>query len=324
MSLLIIILAVFVILTFVVGVSFLFGGYCVLPDNSKLAPLPEFQKAQADLKLANAEMEKLRQQANTLAVELDGMKDKCHWAEENVKNLEALSKQGSQAQMRIDQLEKDLSFLSQKADSQAQEAIDVITRLAAEGEALQNAFSQNNNAAKTEDLNNLTDENQKLKIQVEGYAGKVKDLEVLAASCAEDKSKLLAVEDQLKEIRVRSEEQIVQANAALVKFNSDIELLNTQITEKDERIKKFSQELLASRQEAALFLKGIDDLKAVQKTVSISHSEDLDKQLEQLQAANQHLRDKEKMLTFKLAQARAQAMSFERICEEFKCQVGGR
>lgn len=49
--------------------------------------------------------------------------------------------------------------------------------------------------------------------------------------------------------------------------------------------------------------------------MSISHSEDLDKQLEQLQAANQHLRDKEKMLTFKLAQARAQAMSFERICE---------
>lgn len=67
---------------------------------------------------------------------------------------------------------------------------------------------------------------------------------------------MLAVEDQLKEIRVRSEEQIVQANAALVKFNSDIELLDAQITEKDERIKKFSQELLASRQEAALFFKG--------------------------------------------------------------------
>lgn len=102
------------------------------------------------------------------------MKDKCHWAEENVKNLEALSKQGSQAQMRIDQLEKDLSFLSQKADSQAQEAIDVITRLAAEGEALQNAFSQNNNAAKTEDLNNLTDENQKLKIRSKDMPVKLK------------------------------------------------------------------------------------------------------------------------------------------------------
>lgn len=309
MSLLVIILSVFVILSFVLGVAFLFGGYSSLPDSAKLAPLEEFQKAQADLKLANTEKEQLRQQANTLAVQLDEMKGKFSWAEENIKKLEATSKDAAEVQLRFAQLEKDLNFLSQKADGQAVEAIEVITRLAAESESLQNTLAQKQDTVKTDELNNLTDENQKLKIQIDGYASKLKEFELIAQSAQETTGMLAAAEDELKKVRLQNEEQIVAANSALVKLNSDMQLLSQEISQKDEAIRKFTQELLISRQETS------------QQTLNLAQVQDLQKQLEQFQHVNQHLRDKEKLLTLKLVQARAQALSFEKICEEFKYQV---
>lgn len=312
MSPAILILCLFIVFTFVVGVSLLFRGCFILPDSAKIAPASDLQKAQEDLKLANAETEKLRAQANTLAVQLEEMKGKLTWAEENVKALEEALKETEQTQSRLEQLEKDLTFLSQKADSQASGAIEVITSLAAERESLQNA------PVKTEDLNNLTDENQKLKIQIDGYASKVKEMEAVVAASKEADVKLASVQQELKKVRLENEEKIVQANAALVKLNSEIELLNAQITEKDERIKKFAQDLLVSRQETAVVQKQIDELKSTQQLPGISQGEDLQKQIDQLKAVNQHLQDKEKILIFKLAQARAQALSFEKICEEFK------
>lgn len=315
MSPAILILCLFIVFTFVVGVSLLFRGYFILPDSAKIAPASDLQKAQEDLKLANAETEKLRAQANTLAVQLEEMKGKLTWAEENVKALEEALKETEQTQSRLEQLEKDLTFLSQKADSQASGAIEVITSLAAERESLQNA------PVKTEDLNNLTDENQKLKIQIDGYASKVKEMEAVVAASKEADVKLASVQQELKKVRLENEEKIVQANAALVKLNSEIELLNAQITEKDERIKKFAQDLLMSRQETAVVQKQIEEFKSTQQLTSVAQGEDLQKQIEHLQAVNQHLQDKEKILIFKLAQARAQALSFEKVCEEFKYTV---
>ncbi len=320
MSPAILVFCLFIVFTFVVGVSLLFRGCFMLPDSAKLASSSDLQKAQADLKLANAETEKLRGQANTLAVQLEEMKGKLSWAEENVKALEEALKDGEQVQSRLEQLEKDLTFLSQKADSQANGAIEVITSLAAERESLQNAVSQNA-TVKTEDFNNLTDENQKLKIQIDGYTSKVKEMEALLAASKEADVKLASVQEELKKVRLENEEKIVQANAALVKLNSEIELLNAQITEKDERIKKFSQDLLMSRQETAVVQKQIEEFKSTQQLTSVAQGEDLQKQIEQLKVVNQHLQNKEKILIFKLAQARAQALSFEKICEEFKHAV---
>ncbi len=217
-----------------------------------------------------------------------------------------MSKDAAEVQLRFAQLEKDLNFLSQKADGQAVQAIEVITRLAAETESLQNAFAQKQDTVKTDELNNLTDENQKLKIQIDGYASKLKELEVIAQSAQETTSLLSATQEELKRVRLQNEEQIVAANSALVKLNSDMQLLSQEISQKDESIRKFTQELLVSRQETA------------QQAVNVAQIQDLQKQLEQFQEVNQHLRDKEKLLTFKLVQARAQALSFEKICEEFK------
>ena len=320
MSPAILIFCLFIVFTFVVGVSLLFRGCFILPDSAKVAPASDFQKAQNDLKLANTETEKLRGQANTLAVQLEEMKGKLNWAEENVKALEEALKETEQGQSRLEQLEKDLAFLSQKADSQASGAIEVITSLAAERESLQNMISQNA-TVKTEDFNNLTDENQKLKIQMEGYASKVKEIEAALASGKEADAKLVSVQQELKQVRLENEEKIVQANAALVKLNSEVEQLNMQIADKDGRIKKFAEDLLMSRQEAAVFQKQIEELKVTQPVASVAQGEDLQKQVEHLQAMNQHLQDKEKILIFKLAQARAQALSFEKICEEFKYTV---
>ncbi len=400
---LIIFLVIFIILTFVVGASFLFRGYTNLPAIGTLAPAEELEKVQTDLRLANGERENLRSQANTLAVQLEEMKSKVAWAEGNVKSLEETLSRGSQVQARLEQLEKDLNFLSQKADSQAREAVEVISRLATENEGLQSSIPKV--STDFQDPNVLTDENQKLKIQIEGYLNKVKELEAvvqatqdavaksagigvssaqlteentglkrnlfeleekikaaqaeaekLRAEQAQDllelqnkisqldeENKILrekpasavdsatvqspAVEEELKRVRLQNEERIVYANAALVKLNSDLELLNVQITEKDAKTKKLTEELRDSRQEMAMLLREISELKTAQKLVSVPEpvdTVDLQKRLEELQAANQHLRDKEKILTYKLVLSRAQAMGLEKMCEEFKYQVESR
>ncbi|MCB9771263.1 MAG: hypothetical protein H6754_01740 [Candidatus Omnitrophica bacterium] len=299
MSALILIIAFFVILTFVIGASLLFRGYENIASG-EIAPAGELKKTQADLKLSKDETEKLRVQANSLAVGLEEMKSKLAWAQGNVKTLEETIGKAAETQARLNQIEMDLNFLSQKADSQAREAIDVITRLAAERDALQKTITEKTATTNTAQVTQLTDENSKLKIQIDGYASKVKDLEAVVKSAQDAASQVAVAEEELKKVRLQNEERVVQANAALVKINSEVELLNSQIMEKDQRIKKFTEEAF-----------------------SIKDKEDLQKRLDDMQAANQHLRDKEKVLTYKLAQSRAQAMTLEKICEEFKQQVGG-
>lgn len=401
----IIFIALFVIVTFVIGVSFLFRGYLTLPSAEKFVSIAELEKAQSELKLANGEMEKLRTQSNALAVQLDAANGKLTWALDNVKTLEETLSKGSQLQPRLDQLEQDLTFLSQKADVQAQEAIDVITRLAAENESLQHAVEIPPVVENSDELAKLTDENQKLKIQVEGYASKVKELEtaveslrqietqmtelnqVRAAFTEENlvlKKNLTELEEQIKTahsyaddlkaehsqnklelqnkitqldtdnlalkqalaepnthisqeemdlLRAQHEERIVQANAALVKLNTDIELLNARLADKDASLKKVTEDLLASRQEVALSLREIVDLKtALPKEVAVSEimdgrlplvlqeRDDLQKSLQALQTVHENLRLKEKIMMQKLIQSRAQAMSLEKICEDFKYQ----
>ncbi|MCC6758168.1 MAG: hypothetical protein IT395_00895 [Candidatus Omnitrophica bacterium] len=394
------IVAFFVILAFVVGASLLFRGFSKLPDAEMIAPVSELEKAQTDLKAASAETEKVRAQANTLAVQLEEMKGKVAWAEGNVKSLEETLRKSSEAQSRIDQLEKDLSFLSQKADSQARESIDVITRLAAETEVLK---LQTAAPAASEDSSALKDENQKLQIQVDGYASKVKDLEAAVAAAQEAGTKyadvtktntqlteenavlkknlaeldekikaakteaeqfkaqheqvvkelqakiaqleterqsavvpapqpvesavnVATIEEELQRVRAQSEEKIVQANGALVRLNAEMETLNGQLAEKDERLKKLTEDLFSTRQELAGSLRAVNDLKqskgvAPAPLADDAEKADLQKRLDELSAAHQHLKDKEKVLSYKLTQSRAQALSLERLCDELKEQV---
>ena len=394
---LILIVALLVILAFVVGAAMLFRGFTKLPDAGQTASATELEKTQSDLKAANAETEKLRAQANTLAVQLEEMKGKVTWAEGNVKSLEETLRKSNEAQSRVEQLEKDLQFLSQKADSQAREAIDVITRLAAETEVLK---LQSTAPTPVVDESALKDENQKLQIQVDGYASKVKDLEAAVAAAqdagakyadvtkanaqfveenavlkknlseleekiraaqseadefkvqheqalkelqakitqletehqalpmpsAEPAVNAAAIEEELRRVRLQSEEKIVQANAALVRLNAEMETLMSQLTEKDERLKKLTDDLFSTREELAGSLRAINELKQSRGAVVAPLAEDaikpeLQKRLDELLAANQQLKDKEKILTYKLTQSRAQALSLERLCDELKEQV---
>lgn len=374
-------IALFVIITFVIGVSFLFRGYLTLPSAEKFVPIGELEKLQSDLKLANGEMEKLRTRSNALAVHLDEANGKLTWALGNVKTLEETLSKGSQLQPRLDQLEQDLNFLSQKADAQAQEAFDVITRLAAENESLHHEIELPAVAAHADELAKLTDENQKFKIQVEGYARKVKELETAVESAQQASEQLTQVnqahavlaeenlflkknfadlEEQIKVaqsyaddlkaeysqnvlelqnkitqldadnvalkqvaeqsitrisqeevnlLRAQHEERIIQANTALVKLNTDIELLNAQLAEKDGCIKRLTEDLLSSRQEVAVSLREIVDLKtALPKVGNVSEiskeqlllarqeRDDLQKSLHELQVVHENLRIKEKLM----------------------------
>ncbi|MCB9757752.1 MAG: hypothetical protein H6753_04920 [Candidatus Omnitrophica bacterium] len=401
----IIFIALFVIITFVIGVSFLFRGYLTLPSAEKFVPIAELEKVQSDLKLANGEMEKLRTQSNTLAVQLDAANSKLTWALDNVKTLEETLRKGAQLQPRLDQLEQDLNFLSQKADAQAQEAIDVITRLAAENEGLQHAVEIPPVATNTDELAKLTDENQKFKIQVEGYASKVKELETAVESLQQTsaqitelnqvratlteenlvlKKNLSELEEQIKTaqsyaddlkaehsqnvlelqnkiaqldadnlalkqapvqpivqisqeevdlLRAQHEERIVQANTALVKLNAEMELLNERLAQKDASLKKLTEDLLASRQEVAVSLREIVDLKTAlpnkmvvssvaddQLSFALQERDELQKSLQELQTVHENLRLKEKIMMQKLVQSRAQTMSLEKICEDFQYQ----
>jgi chromosome segregation ATPase len=401
-------IAFFVILAFVVGVSLLLSGFSSLPKG-KTAPAGEFEKTQASLKAANDETEKLRAQSNTLAVQLEEMKGKLSWAEDNVKALEDTLNESSAAGAKLEQLEKDLTFLSQKADSQAREAIDVITRLAAETEVLklQSSAAASAPTADPSEIAAMKDENQKLQIQLDGYASKVKDLETAVAAAQEagakyadvtkmntqfveentvlkkslseleDKIKTAQVQaeqfkaeqaqavvqlqnkinelgaaaatvvvapvesedlvrssaqvgqlqEELQRVRLETEEKIVQANAALVKMNSEMETLNAQINDKDSRLKKLNEDLYSTREELSVSLRTVHELKqlpaasVVSSEVSeslILEKAELQKRLAELGAANQRLLDKEKILTYKLAQSRAQALNLERLCDELK------
>lgn len=401
--LIIFIIAGFAIIAFVIGFALVYQGYASLPRPDDVASSEELEKTKAELKTSNAESEKLKTQANTLAVQLEEMKAKLTWAEENVKALEEMNNATAQTQTKLDQVEKDLNFLSQKADSQARESIDVITSLSAECDSLKLKLSQAP-AVSPAEVTGLKDENQKLKIQLDGYINKVKELEanleagqkIAEAAKAsaqlseenaalkksltelEDKIRLLlseaetnkseqakavselqikiaALETENKELRERpvevkpsfsdeevlrlrqeNEERIVLANAALVKLNSDLELVNSRVAEKDSLIKKLNEDLLTSRQLAIDNLKEITALKTAQDQAVassvpgpepsglISENDELKRRLNELIEANRLLQDKEKVLALKLGQARAKAQGLEQICEEYKLVAEGR
>lgn len=392
-------LVLFVVICFVIGVSFLFRGFTNLPQADKIASREELNKANEELKVTRSDSIKLRSQLDELVIQFEETKGKLAWAEKNVLDLQNLSVQGAKSLERIGQLERDLSFLSQKADSQARDSIDVITRLATENEVLQRKIEQGGTSTGPAELTAIQDENEKLKIQLEGYSNKVKELEALTAGQGQAAEKLVDVgsastelaaenenlkkslqelqdkigsaqaeaekfraeqtvqlkalqatitkletenkelkqgaapakegapaaavppasssEEELKRVRAQNEERILAANAALTKLNSELEILNAQIREKDERIKKLTEELLASKKEPAP-----PAPDAAQSAAWGTEKLELEKRLKDLQKVNQFLINKEKLLTFKLAQSRAQAQGLEKICEEYKYQTG--
>lgn len=385
------IIALVAVICFVVGVAFLFNGFRNLPQADKIASREELDKSAEELKNTLADSAKLRSQLDSLVIQFEETKAKLSWAETNVEALKDLETQGSQTQERISQLERDLSFLSGKADSQARESIDVITRLAAENEIMQRKIEQGTGTNSAE-LTALQDENEKIKIQLEGYSNKVKELEaqtsaekqtaeqlagvekasaqlsaeneqlkksledlqakILASQAEAEKFRnekatelanlqariaelesvskaaalappppsadaVQAAEEELKRVRQQNEERIVAANAAITKLNSELDALNTQITQKDERIKKMSEELAAKIDAQAVVP---EPAKSADAENWSEEKKTLEKRLQELQKINQFLLNKEKVLTFKLAQSRAQASGFEKICEELKKQ----
>lgn len=316
-----VILGFLAIVFFVVGVSLLWNGYRSVPSPEKIVPRQDLNTAEENFKAAKAETEKLRQQLTALTVEFDQTRTKLAEAEKNVQALKESRAQILKSQSRIEGLERDLNFLMQKADTQAVEAVDLITRLGAENENLQKAVKDALAAANPQEIERLTEENQKLKIQLEGFAGKVGELEAQAADQAGMNGKLQEAQAEktgLSDENAALKAQLVEVGEKIRGAQADHEKVQAGYAAQLEQLQAAINRLQAEN--AALKEKAVAVAAAPPETWQ-NEKDELEKELQGLRKSHTVLLEKEKILQFKLVQSRARATGLEKICEGFKYQV---
>ncbi|MFA5261557.1 MAG: hypothetical protein WC450_10040, partial [Candidatus Omnitrophota bacterium] len=177
-----------VILLFAIGIIFVIKGASgpSVPDD--VVPQEELVQTRKELGTAREEEGKLRQQLDTLAVEL-------HQAQSHIqdtKNLEGLlntlRQQEEDNQNTIQHLDRSLSFLKQKADEQARAAKDVIETLLIKSDALSQEVADAKSRFDEKEFLSVKEENKRLHEDVKTLLSNVEGFERQIAEKAKDES----------------------------------------------------------------------------------------------------------------------------------------
>ena len=188
-----------------IGISFVYQGYRGIPKADEIVPIEKFEKVQSDFQMAHKEVGTLRLQLDSLTKELEETKINLEKAKQAQEMVASLKTNEENYQVRIQQLEQELGIISEKAERQVEETNELIQKLTADNETLKRdtaAIPQTQELQNT--LNQLSTENQFLKLQIEE---KLKGIQHLESEMATTKEKFkqkaleasLAIEDLLKE-----------------------------------------------------------------------------------------------------------------------------
>ncbi len=299
------------VVLFTIGTSFVLKAYLNTPSENTIVPKPEFDKVKLELTQTKDFESKLKWQIEQLKIELETAQQNFEVSkgkEETVlKNLqEWQTKTVSSEEIyktTIHQLETELNLLREKAETQAKDALEMVTSLTAENESL----NGNSEALKLKDqeleknkelLKTLTADNERLKSDLESSRNSLEEL---------NKQK-----DQVAQLTSEKESLAKDLEIAQQK----VQQLNTALLVKQEAL---SYELTKSQAENKYDsrLAGLEN----EKIALLAVQTDLRRDLEKIKEINVVLLKKEEMIQYELTKARAQAMGLEKISEDFKTEI---
>jgi len=275
------------IILFVLGLTFIYRGYKGTPDTSQVVSKKEFQKLEGQLQSSVNKENKLKQQLDTLAVDLENTREKLGDLEKTKEMVEALRQTEQQYTNKIHELEQGLSFLSGKADTQASEALGAIEQLTMENEQLRVRVQEQTEAVSAEDYETVQNENKTLQEQIARHSQNIQDLG-----------------QQLTEKQKKAEEELLNAQNRIsilsnenLDLKSGLEALHRKIEEvytvSDEALQKNRGELRKAEDLIARLKEENGTLK--QKASSVEESGDLTEgfqhQLGEAQQLNRQLNE---------------------------------
>lgn len=223
------ILAIIVVTLFVIGVSLLLKGYVSTPNPATVVPVEKLVKTQNDLNTTREHELKLKLQIDALVLKLDEAKTQLDEAKKLQKVISTLRIQETDYQGKIRSLEMDLTFLSQKADTQAQEAIDAILLLKGTTDSLKIDLAQKPIVDPVE-LDKLRADNQALQAQLQEKAAAVKQLE-----------------DQVGSVQKQWETKLAEATEAMSRLSAEHQRLKDDTTPLAAKLAQLEQEAASSK-----------------------------------------------------------------------------
>ena len=237
-------------------------------------------------------------------------------------------------QKRVVELEEELRAISDKAVSQAQEAMTMVDTLTKANEKLKTEAEQGHAVYKTQmaeleqSLDRLRQDNSTLQGQLDGGQAKVRELQ----------DEIIAVRKHLGDELLTANAQIVELKAApkVPVPAEEIEKLNKEIEEIRRESENLRHEVTKNRAQASGFERMCDNYK-VQLDDALGRAQAMEGDHAQLQAAkdrleaaladahkqNEELTKREKLCQFELEKSRSQFVALEKSYEEAKLKVQG-
>ena len=260
------IIAGLVVLFFVLGVALLMKGMPGSASVPDAVPQEDVLRAQKELGAAREEEGRLKQQLDTLAVEL-------HQAQSHIqdtKNLEGLlntlREQDADSQETIKHLDRSLAFLKQKADDQARAAKEVIETLLVKRDALNQEVADIKSRFDEAAYVSVKEENQRLHKDVKELFGQVEEFERQIAQ----KEKASAV----RESEFLSEEG---------RYKNEIMRLRQGLLQVIDRVRAAGEEMVAVKQSYDLRCRQLQEEKELQRSQSQQEIVNMRERLARLQ-----------------------------------------
>lgn len=230
------VLGVITVVLFVVGIALAFQGFGNVPDASTIVSKDAFDKVENDLGNSKEQEEKLKLQMDSLAVELEKTKEKLAQGQESGEGVDALKAQEEEYKTKIQELEKNLGFLREKADTQATESIDVISSLREKNETLESEIVSTKEQVDPDALEVLSKEKESLESQLNKHLSRVQQLEVelnTAAGQTEENQKLTKGLKQITGKITELEDEILKAKPSAGENIGKIKKINENLIERE-------------------------------------------------------------------------------------------
>jgi len=344
-----VVLTLFTVTLFVVGIAFIYRGYVNTPRPEEIVPSAELERTRAQLSQAQEEEGKLKQQLDTLAVQLEQTQSELGDAQKSDQELRELKAKEQDILAQMTKMKADLGLVAAKADSQAQKAIAVINALLAEKEELEAEVKKADSKIDPEDVAQLNTDNQQLKDRVQESLDKIKELESALVQAQEQAEKartqegqtvqdlenenqslkegLLQINSRIAEVEAEFQgrqagesQSVAQASAYLEELSStktEIESLRQEIAALQGDKDRYEQKVRELETRPPVTVPGAGTPPADTARI-LREKEELENGIRQLKEVNRHLMEKEKKLSFELGRSRTQALGLQKICQGLK------
>ena len=237
-----------VVLLFAIGVVLVVKGSSGFPVPGDAVPPDELLQTRQELGSAREEEGRLKQQLDTLAVELHQAQSHIQETKELEGLLSTLREQDAENQNAIQHLDRSLAFLRQKADDQARAAKEIIETLIIKRDALDHEIADIKNRFDEAAFFSIKEENQRLQEDIKNLLGKVEGFE--------------------HQIAERAKEDAVRESASCERYEKETARLKQGLLQVIQRIRAAGDEMAAVKQAYDMKCQQLLDEKEDQRSQS--------------------------------------------------------